>query len=352
MTLSESTRRGSAHSLIENLRVNRGLLLSLPSLKETLEELYIRREMSTSQIADIFGVNRVTVFQWLKKLRVPLRDRVEAYIKAVTKYVKTSFSDNLLEKAYMMGLRLSDYDARWAHREGGSIIMRTRTTHQGMIQLAYNTFATYGGFVARPREINRGGYCWEIECYLDNSFSFLVPKPQGILQWILHEPQAFLHCFAALVDGDGWVGLHNCWSVKAIAKLGFSNTDHQLVKDVAQGLLSLGYVTRPRVDKERGSMSSFGPLNNSVLRLEFKGNNAIKLLKVLPLRHPEKLARRSLALKLHGKAWEQAKPEWDKLLSSIDAERDKCVADAKVAYNARKNCNQKSSRMPPFRENA
>lgn len=336
-------KRPKTVQLVESIRVSRGVLVSWPPLKETLEELYIRREMSTHQIADIFGVDGSMVFQWLKKFRVPLRDRVEAYVRAVTKYPKRPFSGNRLEAAYMIGLRLSDYNARWASREGRTVSVRTGTTHPRMIQLAKSVFGPYGSVVVRPRVNNHGGYHWEVECHLDSSFGFLVPRPQGIPTTILDDHQTFLHCFAGLVDGDGWISLHNCWNVKATTKLGFCNTDHRLVEDVVWGLLNLGYVVKPMVDRERGSRSSYGMLNNSALRLQLKGNNAIKLLRSLPLRHPEKLARKSLALELHGKAWGYAKTCWDELLASINAERDRCVAAAERAHNARKNGNHKLS---------
>jgi len=309
---------------------------SWPPSNETLEELYLRRGMSTHQIAKLFGVSGSTVFRWLRKLRIPLRNRRDAYTKAVTKYAKKLFSGDRLEAAYMIGLRLSDFDARWARREGGTIAVRTRTTHPGMIQLARATFGFYGAVVMSPRKINHGGYCWEIECHLNHSFSFLVSKPTGIPEWILHDSQAFLHFLAAFIDGDGWVGLHNCWGVKAIPKVGLSNTDHLVINGIVQGLLNLEYVVKPRVNKKRGSVSSYGMLNEDVLRVELKGNNAAKLLKALPLRHPEKLMRRALALQLHGKAWKDAKPEWDKLLATINTERDKCVAVAEKAHDAKK----------------
>lgn len=325
---------------IESLRIYDGVLVSWPPIRETLKELYLKREMSTRKIAGIFGVNRVTIFQWLKKFGIPLRDRVEAYITAVTKYMKRPFSGNALEAAYMVGLRLSDYDARWAKREGKTVMVRTGTTHPAMIQLAHDVFGSYGGVIDRPHINTHGEYHWVIDCYLDSSFSFLVPKLGGIPSAILGSPQTFLYCLAGLIDGDGWVGLDNCWGVRAAAKIGFCNNKNQLVKDVVQGLLALGYVVKPWVNDVKGRISSYGPLNRDMLQVQLKGEKAIKLLKMLPLRHPEKVMRKTLVLRLHGKAWKDVKPEWDKLLSSIDAERERCIVEAEKAHNARKNGKQ------------
>ena len=95
--------------MVESLHVRDGVLISWPPMKGTLEELYLKRGMSTHSIAKIFSVESSMVFRWLEKFGVPLRNRVDAYTKAVTKYAKKPFSDDKFEEAYMVGLRLSDF---------------------------------------------------------------------------------------------------------------------------------------------------------------------------------------------------------------------------------------------------
>jgi hypothetical protein len=109
-----------------------------------------------------------------------------------------------------------------------------------------------------------------------------------------------------------------------------------LVEDVVHGLSTLGHVVRPLVNDVKGRVGSYGVLNNDALRVQLKCKQAVKLLNVLPLCHPEKVARKTLALQLHGKPWEEAKPEWNKLLAAILSERDNCVAAAKKTYLSRK----------------
>jgi hypothetical protein len=86
---------------------------------------------SLKQIAGT-SFNPVTVFNHLHQRGLQLRDKVEAQIKAVTKFQKTPFDGNEEDKAYLLGLARGDLNVA---RHGRTIRVKTSSTHPAMIDL-------------------------------------------------------------------------------------------------------------------------------------------------------------------------------------------------------------------------
>ncbi len=72
---------------------------------EEMVDQWISRYQKGESLKRIAGeeFSPVTVFLHLRRRGVTLRDKVEAQIKAVTKYARTPFSGELTEKAYLLG---------------------------------------------------------------------------------------------------------------------------------------------------------------------------------------------------------------------------------------------------------
>ena len=102
--------------------------------KRVLKDLYLNKKMSSLKIAEKLGnVNARTIRKKLKKFGIPTRSLSEA----LTRKFKRSFSNDLNEKAYFLGLRAGDFYAKWARK---SIRVQTTTTHLAQINLLKNAF--------------------------------------------------------------------------------------------------------------------------------------------------------------------------------------------------------------------
>jgi hypothetical protein len=119
------------------------------------------------------GVSAVTIWNHLRARGVPLRGRIDAQIKAVTKHERRPFAGDDLEKAYLMGLRYGDLDVVL---HGRATRVRVSTTHPAMAKLFESLFSRYGFVHRYPKTTNLTGYEWTLECDLDSTFEFLLEK--------------------------------------------------------------------------------------------------------------------------------------------------------------------------------
>src|SRR3989338_4669024 len=74
------------------------------SFKPELEELYLKKRLSTRKIASISGYSRSTIHRKLKHYNIQRRSLAESEIK----YNRTPFSGDLCEKAYLIGFAMGD----------------------------------------------------------------------------------------------------------------------------------------------------------------------------------------------------------------------------------------------------
>lgn len=133
-----------------------------------LNRLYWEKKKSLSQIAMEAKVCHKTVLNWMRKYGIPRRTRSQALMR----YPKKPFSNDLIEKAYLLGLRAGDVSAT-PHRNQVQVIVGT--THPAQIKMFESAFMGYGHVSKYPyRQDNR---CrWYVHSLLDKSFSFLIKK--------------------------------------------------------------------------------------------------------------------------------------------------------------------------------
>lgn len=170
---------------------------TFPIPKETLLDLYWKKKLNTKQIAKLYQCDDETIRKKLIKFGIQRRSNSESK----TKYPKTSFSGDLVEKAYILGLRTGDF---YVKRNHALVRISTTTTHRLMLDLIKNAFGKYGNVMEKEGSKVRGNY---IDVDLDNSFEFPLEKPKKIPQWILGDDKLFYAFLAGYVDADG------CWTL-------------------------------------------------------------------------------------------------------------------------------------------
>lgn len=203
--------------------------------KNELKNFYINKKFSLSKIAVIYKCNPVTIWQKMKGFNIPLR----SYSETSTIHPKSNFSGNLEEKSYIIGFRIGDLGVR---KNKNLICVGCGTTKDDQIQLIKNLFSHYGPVYIGNRD-KRGAF--HIDCSLNFSFSFLLPKHNSIPKWILRKRINFFNFLAGYTDAEGNIGVYQ---ERAIFRL--RSYDKGVLKDIDKKLKRTGIKSLYRLESK------------------------------------------------------------------------------------------------------
>lgn len=164
--------------------------------KEQLSQWYFEERKSTIEIAALLGIDPTNVLYWMKKLGVQRRSKSEAH----TKTWRADFSGDLEEKAYLIGFRLGDlhvYQTKPA--SGQTIRVMCASSKSAQIDLIRSLFEPYG-YVKITSKLDGNT---AIDCYVNMSFDFLLPKQDEIEEWILSDEGFSVAFLAGYIDAEG-----------------------------------------------------------------------------------------------------------------------------------------------------
>lgn len=256
---------------------------------------WVRRYQSGESLKQIAGtsVGPVTVWQHLKKRDVELRDKVEAQIAATMKHHRRPFAGDRLDAAYLIGLGYGDLNTV---RHGRAIRARVSTTHPAMARLFDSLFSPYGHVQWYPREAKLTGFEWTLECDLEPAFEFMLAKPDLKEIGVLSNDE-FNSFLAGFFDAEGSVSLHRKRG-RYNPEVALTNTDVELLNHLAKRLRKMGL--HPRINEvnqavERRGVSGPSRVGRLIL---WRFHEVQQLLRVMPLRHSEKVEKSRLALAL------------------------------------------------------
>lgn len=272
-----------------------------------LRKLYLDQKLSTDSVGNIFGCNHVTVLNYLKKYNIPRRaklglrkpieiskeDLSKLYIdqKLTQKQIanklghsvygierrmkiyeikgrtyheshkvreKFNFSDNLAEKAYLIGFRLGDLNV---YRVKKLIQVRCSTTIQNQVDLIEGLFKNYG--YVHIWKAKRGTF--EIVVLLNESFNFLIPKQDAIEEWILRDKKLFLSFLAGYSDAEGSYYLkksrYKNGSIPG-ANFEIQTYDKNILKTISSEIFCLGVENKFYLSRKAGYSDKRGVKNN------------------------------------------------------------------------------------------
>lgn len=166
--------------------------------KNQLKNLYVKRKFSLSKIAEIYNCCPPVILGKMQKYQIPRRTISETS----TLYPKNNFNGILIEKAYMVGFRLGDLRVR---RQRNLIGIGCGTTKEEQVDLIKTVFGPYGPVWVGKRD-KRGAV--HVECSLNSSFAFLLPKHELIPKWILRSKKILFSFFAGYTDAEGNIGIY------------------------------------------------------------------------------------------------------------------------------------------------
>jgi len=267
---------------------------------------------STVAIARKFGVSSSTINRHLNLLGVKLRDRMEACIKASTKYPKFPFSGNALEAAYLCGF-IEDCHVR---KSGRLIEVTTTTTHPSMEALFRKSFQNYGNIYRRATfDHLHQCYRFQFATYLESSFELVLMKGPSLPPRVPREEvnPLLLEYLAGLVDAEGGIRLYKSGKM-------------------ADSVL---YITINKYRLLTALRRVFGGrlyFHERAWRLVFYGKGGNSILDNLNLKHAEKITKSAFVRRARGKRWSEVEAEWSTIRTTIRAGVLQYRENAKAEY--------------------
>ena len=329
------------HHLKKNGITRRDAADHIRKVTEEMVDAWVLRYQkgeSLNQIADE-TVGPVTVFNQLRRRGLQLRDKVEAQIKAVTIHSKQPFMGDSLEMAYLLGFSLGDLGIA---EHGRAVRVKLSTTHPAMENLFRILFSAKGPIYCYPRLNAIVGHQWALDSDLDTSFKFLHGAKTRPFELPLDE-KIFLSFLAGFFDAEGSIYYHRKGKGGAF-ELSITNTNFELLQRISARLNQMGFhhaLTRVRVDREKAIASGMTHPSEFMWRIVvWRFEDVNRLLRTLHLRHPEKMAKSEIALRLGFRIAPEIRNrivrEWESLIEAIEIDCQNYIDSARVTWEARK----------------
>jgi hypothetical protein len=220
--------------------------------------------------------------------------------------------------------------------------VRLGTTHPAMARLFRSLFETHGPIYEYPHQSTLG-FEWSLDCDLDSSFSFLLGLKEAASLMVAQE-DLFLNFLAGFFDAEGSIYYHNKGKGGAF-ELSITNTNFGLLQEIANGLRAFGIAFKleeRRIEHQKAVESGIKNPGEFIWILKIWQHESVnRLLKIMDLRHPEKVAKAAIACRLEDWPTSERRravlSEWHTLLSSIESECEKWVERARVDWERRRS---------------
>lgn len=233
----------------------------------------------------------------MKKLKgygIPTRNVQEAHALTKPVYPRKNFSNDSIEKAYLIGFRLGDLYVSKTHPNSPTIRISTNSTIQAQLELVKKMFSPYG-HVHISNADSRGAK--NVRCFVNSSFGFLLSKRDAVEKWILEGKDTFFAFVAGYADAEGTFcicGGDGVFSIKTQDK----NIVHTIWKYLNyHGILC----KRPILGRKAGVIDNRGVKNNrDVWQLTvYRKDSLLALIREAKpfLKHSEKVKEMNLVKK-------------------------------------------------------
>src|SRR3989344_1053923 len=289
----------------------------IPIAKDVLHDLYWNQKKKPIEIARMFGIkNERTIRKKMEKFCIKRRTLSEA----MTTKMKLPFTGDLIEKAYLLGLRTGDFHAK---RVKKCVRVQTSTTHPAQYEMVCQSFGKYG----EPRRYLYKnavhGPEWFIYVDLHPSFEFLVQKPERIPSEIMKDHDTFFAFLAAYADCE--VNLNLTRSHKNSLRFVFTLRSHDklVLQDLKENLKLFTINSFMCLHAEAGYITGFGPYSKDHYELTVgRKSDFLNLIeKILQFsQHSEKLAKMKHMLKYCNSCYSHAFSGWRNIRKEIKNE--------------------------------
>jgi len=170
--------------------------------RQELARLYYKENKSKYKIGDIYGCSFSTVLNRMREYGFKPLSR--SLIQS--KYIKHDFKGRRQDKAYMLGFRLGDLNVYKTTQHSEVVVVRCHTTCQDQVDIMRELFGRYGKVSVNKSAINGS---FSVNCFLNNSFAFLLPKTDSVASWIGRESKSSAAFAAGYIDAEGNIGVYD-----------------------------------------------------------------------------------------------------------------------------------------------
>jgi hypothetical protein len=275
--------------------------------KKQLYELYVKNRMTLNQVAKNLGIKHFsTVHEMMIKYGIDRRTISEVK----TKHPRKPFSGNLMEKAYILGLRTGDLAV---YKNFHRIIISTGTTHPALINTFKQIFGKYSHVYVYIHKDKRNIQEWRVQCALDLSFDFLIEKLQEIPSWILENNNYFFSFLAGYADAEGSFDIYENTDNTISFHFAVASNDKIVLKQIFKKLEKVGFSCGFYLKHKKGAKATYGIFSKNIYTVRmFRKKEVLKLVKILRKfsHHQEKQQRIDLMIRLEGRTkWSEVEEE-------------------------------------------
>ena len=262
--------------------------------KETIEKiLKIIKPINPERILEIAVYRGAISKREMKEIMKRLEKRFSEKALQKEKREEMGPEPSELEKIYILGLATGDLTIR---AKGNRIVPELSTTHPEAILLFHRIFGKYGKIIHIPKISKETGEAFiYLRAYLNRKqWEFLLEK--GNLETIKRETQdkeKFKYFLAGLFDAEGTI----------IIKKEKTTKRTQVVTKIASGRKDILEYAKKKLRQLGIKAAIYKEKNKECYKLTMTGDQAIKLLKTIPIKHTEKTRKTKIAIDHHKKPW-------------------------------------------------
>jgi len=258
--------------------------------KEKLLELYSNKNLSTKKIAGIFKCSWATVMNRIIELGIPKKTPAAARMR----YAKFDFTGSDTDKAYMIGFRVGDLNVYRVSEKSETVVVRCHTTQIEQVDVIKTLFSKFG----RVDDSVRPNGHYYMNCFLNNSFKFLLSKDKSVWAWI-QEPETRFAFVAGYTDAEG-----NFIINQDRARFKIDSYDKDVLDTIAEWLKDAGVSYKMRLIFEKGEKQKIygkiGIYHGNLWRLNINYAGDLKKFTLLVgpfIRHSQRLHDMKLCIK-------------------------------------------------------
>lgn len=251
--------------------------------KEELKKLYMNKRMSSRKIAKIYNCAYSTIDTKIRKYGFPIKTLAAAHIFSR----RADFSNNIEEKAYLIGFRIGDLRVRKIYKNSETIHIDCGSTKPKQIILIEKLFKKYGKiWKSKPNKLNKV----QIECYVNTTFKFLLKRFDQFPNWTFRTKGVFFSILAGFSDAEGCFFVskdqkHSCFSI--------GNYNRNILIQIQKYLTRLGFKSGLYLGLKKGFCGEDGYVHNGdywVFRIDKKADLYRFIITIRPyLRHKDKI---------------------------------------------------------------
>lgn len=219
--------------------------------KPELKRLYVNQHLSSRKIAKLYNCAYSTIDIKIRRYGFPVKTLAGAHII----YPRKDFDGRGMDKAYLMGFAIGDLRVRKIYPNSETIHVDCGSTRKEQINLITKLFKPYGRvWISGP---NKKG-ATQIECSINESFSFLLEKRDKIDKWILEDNNYFIAFLAGFTDAEGSIFINSgtaCYSL--------GNYNATILFQIRNKLVQMGIeCPTVRKDNTKGYIDKDGYIRN------------------------------------------------------------------------------------------